>query len=315
MAKYRTNLPQNSNHIFLSDGGLETTMMFDDRFDLPFGEVFVLLDSSEGMRALRDYFRRYAGMARAAGFGFVLESPTWRANRDWGARVGYGENELADINRRAIDLLVEIRDEFETEKTPMVISGNIGPRFDAYFPDQSMTAAEAAAYHAAQIETFAGTEADMVSPFTLTNIPEAIGIAEAAQAADMPVVISFTLETDGCLPAGQTLREAIETVDAVTGTGPAYYMINCAHPIHFEDALEAGEEWVTRLRGLRANASKKSHAELDECGVLDAGDPVDLGNHYRRLKRRLGHINVVGGCCGTDHRHIDEIGKAYSVAA
>ena len=315
MPKYRTNLPQNSDRVFLSDGGLETILIFHDGFDLPYGEAFTLLDSEKGMRRLRDYYRQYATMAARAGVGFILESPTWRANRDWGARVGYDAAALADINRRAIDLMVEIRQEFETEKTPMVISGQVGPRADAYFPETLMTAEEAQDYHTAQIKVFAGTAADLVTAFTLTNTPEAIGFVRAAQAAHIPAAVSFTVETDGRLPTGLALREAIETVDADTGTGPVYYMINCAHPIHFEGALEAGEEWVKRLRGLRANASKKSHAELDECGVLDAGDPVELGNHYRRLKKRLGHINVVGGCCGTDHRHIDEIGKAYSAAA
>ncbi len=315
MAKYRNNLPQHSDRVFLSDGGLETTLMFDDRFDLPFAEVFVLLDSHEGMRTLRDYFRRYAEMARAAGFGFVLESPTWRSNRDWGARLGYSERALAGINRRAIDLLVEIREEFETEASPMVISGCVGPRGDGYDPGDVMTPAEAEDFHARQVGIFAETEADLVSAFTMTNVSEATGFTRAAQAAGIPAVVSFTLETDGCLPTGQTLREAIETVDGATNAGPAYYMINCAHPTHFEGALEAGEAWVKRLRGLRANASKKSHAELDDCGVLDSGDPVDLGHHYRRLRKRLGHVNVVGGCCGTDHRHIEEIGKAYSTAA
>lgn len=315
MAKYRNDLPQNTGRVFLSDGGLETTLIFHDGFDLPFGEAFTLLDRAEGMQTLRAYFRRYAEMARNAGFGFILESPTWRANRDWGARLGYSESALAEINRRAIDLLVEVGKDFETDESPMVISGCIRPRGDGYDPGDEMTATEAESYHGQQIRVLADTEADLVSAFTMTNANEAIGFTRAAQKAGIPAVISFTVETDGCLPTGQSLREAIEEVDAATASGPAYYMINCAHPLHFEDALEAGEAWVKRVRGLRANASKKSHAELDECGVLDAGDPVDLGNHYRRLKQRLGHINVVGGCCGTDHRHVDEIGKAYSEAA
>jgi len=315
MAKYRHDLPQNSGRVFLSDGGLETTLIFHDGFDLPHGEAFTLLDSEKGRATLRHYYRLYASMARAGGLGFILESPTWRANRDWGGRVGYSEAALADINRRAIDLLVRIRDEFETPATPMVISGQIGPRHDAYFPERVMTADEAEAYHAHQIGVFAGTEADMVSAFTVTNVPEATGIVRAAEAAGLPSVISFTVETDGRLPTGQTLGEAIESVDADTGAGPAYYMINCAHPTHFEGALDGEEGWVRRLRGIRANASMLSHAELDECGVLDVGDPADLGRRYGRLRSRFGHVNVVGGCCGTDHRHIEEIGKAYAKAA
>ena len=315
MAKYRHDLPQNSGRVFLSDGGLETTLIFHDGFDLPRFEAFTLLDSDKGMEALRAYYRRYARMARARGVGFLLETPTWRANPEWGAKVGYSEEALADINRRAVDLMLEIRFEYETTQTPMVISGAIGPRGDGYDPGTLMTPDEAEAYHARQIGILAATEADMVTAFTLTNSPEAIGIARAARAAAMPVVISFTLETDGRLPTGQSLGDAIAAVDAATAGGPVYYMINCAHPTHFEDALETAAPWLSRLRGIRANASMLSHAQLDECTTLDAGDPVDLGHRYRRLRARLGHVNVVGGCCGTDHRHIEEIGNAYGKAA
>jgi homocysteine S-methyltransferase len=315
MAKYRHDLPQKSGRVFLSDGGLETTLIFHDGFDLPRFEAFTLLDTDKGMAALRAYYRRYARMARTRGLGFLLETPTWRANRDWGAKIGYSEEALADINRRAIDLMLEMRFEHETTQTPMVISGAIGPRGDGYDPGTLMTPDEAEAYHAWQIGILAETEADMVSAFTLTNTPEAIGIARAARAAAMPAVISFTLETDGRLPTGQSLGDAIDAVDDATAGGPAYYMINCAHPTHFEDALETGAPWLSRLRGIRANASMLSHAELDESTTLDAGDPVDLGRRYSQLRTRLGHVNVVGGCCGTDHRHIEEIGKAYGKAA
>lgn len=315
MAKYRTDLPQNSGRVFLSDGGLETTLVFHEGFDLPAFAAFTLLDDAKGRAALEAYYRRYAGMARAGGVGFILEAPTWRANPDWGGKIGYDRAALADVNRRAIDFMAEIRGTFETPASPMVISGQIGPRGDGYDAGQLMTPDEAEAYHAWQIGIFAETEADMVAAFTLTNIPEAIGITRAAQAAAMPVAISFTLETDGRLPTGDTLAEAVRAVDAATGDGPAYYMINCAHPTHFEGALEAGAPWVGRLRGIRANASTLSHAELDACTELDAGDPVDLGRRYARLRSRFGHVNVIGGCCGTDHRHIEEIGRAYGKAA
>lgn len=315
MAKYRQALPQGTGRVFLSDGGMETTLVFHEGYDLPYFEAFTLLDDAKGIATLRDYYRRYAAMAAEGGLGFIFETPTWRANRDWGAKLGYSQAALADINRRAVDFVRTIRDTFDTPATPMVISGNIGPRGDGYSPGSLMTADEARDYHAWQIDVFAETEADLVSAFTMTNIPEAAGIARAAQAADIPVVISFTLETDGRLPTGHTLKEAIEAVDGATGAGPAYYMINCAHPTHFEDTLESDEPWLQRLRGLRANASMLSHAELDECEVLDVGDPVDLGRRYGRLRSRFGHVNVVGGCCGTDHRHIEEIGKAYGKAA
>ena len=141
----------------------------------------------------------------------------------------------------------------------------------------------------------------------MNYVEEPIGIARAAKAAGMPVVISFTLETDGRLPTGQTLKDAIVEIDAETGKAPAYYMINCAHPTHFEGALEAGEAWIKRLRGLRANASTRSHAELDQATDLDAGNPVELGRQYAELRRKLRHVTVLGGCCGTDFRHVEQI--------
>ena len=307
MPTYRHALPQLSGGLFLTDGGLETTLVFHDKMDLPCFAAFPLLDSQEGRAKLRDYYTLYASVARANGAGFLLESPTWRANRDWGAKLGYAAERLADVNRRSIDLMAELRAKFETGRSPMVISGNIGPRGDGYDPGRKMAADEAEAYHAEQIATFAATEADMVAAFTLNYAEEAIGVARAASKAGMPVAISFTLETDGRLPTGQTLKQAVQEVDDATGSAPAYFMINCAHPTHFADALEPGETWVRRIRGLRANASTRSHAELDQATDLDDGDPYELGLQYRALRRRFPEIAVLGGCCGTDHRHVEAI--------
>jgi S-methylmethionine-dependent homocysteine/selenocysteine methylase len=314
-AKYRERLPQLDGGLFLTDGGLETTLIFHEGFDLPCFAAFVLLDSECGRKALRDYFDRYAPMAIAAGAGFVLEAPTWRANPDWGTKVGYGTEALARNNRAAIALLLELRDRYETAASPMVVSGAIGPRGDGYDPGALMSADEAADYHGFQIGLFRDAGADLVSAFTMTNIGEAQGIALAAKALDMPCVISFTVETDGRLPTGDTLAEAIRCVDAETGNGPAYYMINCAHPTHFDHVLAAGEPWIKRLRGLRANSSRMSHAELDNAPELDIGDPQELGGQYAELRRRFPHINVLGGCCGTDHRHVDCISTACRKAA
>src|SRR5262245_49195032 len=245
-------------------------------------------------------------MARKRGVGFVLESPTWRANADWAAKLGYDSQGLARINRRTIAVMAQMRDQYETAQTPIVISGNIGPRGDGYSPDRIMSEKEAQDYHAAQVEVFAASEADLVSAFTINYVDEAIGVVRAATAAKMPVVISFTVETDGRLPTGQTLKDAITETDAKTESAPAYYMLNCAHPTHFEDVLN-GEPWTERLRGLRANASTRSHAELDAAPDLDAGDPVTLGTQYRDLRKRMPQLTILGGCCGTDHRHVEQI--------
>ena len=310
MARYRNNLPQLSGDFFLTDGGLETTLIFHEGLELPEFAAYDLLKHDDGYEALLKYFRTYAALARDHEVGFILESPTWRTNLDWGTKLGDSNEALAEMNRKAIALLRTVRNEYENDKTPMVISGCVGPRGDGYNPAMLMTEEEAERYHAHQIETFSETDADMVAAITMTHVEEAIGIARAARAAGMPVAISFTVETDGRLPSGQPLKDAIEQVDAATDNMPAYYMINCAHPTHFEDPLAAGEAWTQRIRGLRANASCLSHAELDVAEELDEGNPEELGRQHRTLLDKLNHINVLGGCCGTDHRHVEAICQA-----
>lgn len=311
MARYRANLPQLFDRLFLTDGGLETTLVFHEGFDLPYFAACDLLKNPLGCETLRKYFRGYADLARKYEVGSILESVTWRANPDWGNKLGYSTAELADLNRKAIALLQEVRNECETDKTPIVVSGCIGPRGDGYNPDELMDAAEAQDYHAMQAEALHDADADMISAMTITYPEEAIGITRAAQSVEMPVAISFTVETDGRLPTGQTLQSAIEQADAATDNGPIYYMINCAHPTHFERLLGTGEAWLDRLWGIRANASTKSHAELDEAEELDDGDPADLGDRYGDLKRQLKNLTIIGGCCGTDRRHVEEMCKAF----
>jgi len=312
MGKYRKRLPQTADRLFVTDAGLETELVFHDGRDLPHFAAFDLLKEDGGFERLRAYYLRYAQIAGAHGLGLLLETPTWRASPEWGARLGYDREALADANRRAVSLLLEIRAAFETPATPVVVSGNLGPRGDGYRPDARMSAAEARDYHAWQIGTFAATDADLVSAFTMNYVEEAIGVAAAARDHAMPVVISFTLETDGRLPSGQRLAEAIETTDAATGGHPAYYMINCAHPTHFARTLHEAGAWRERIRGLRANASRRSHAELDASSELDDGDPEELGSQYRALRPLLPRLTVVGGCCGTDHRHVGSICRALA---
>jgi S-methylmethionine-dependent homocysteine/selenocysteine methylase len=312
--KYRHRLPQLEDRRFLTDGGLETTLIFHEGWDLPVFDAFSLLESEDGRAALRAYFDRYLPLAIKQDMGFVLESPTWRANPDWAAKIGVGLDALAKLNHAAIDLMREVRDAYETKDTPIVISGCIGPRGDGYDPGKIMSAEEAETYHAWQVGVLRDAGADFVSAFTMNNIPEALGVTRAAQTAGIPCVISFTVETDGRLPTGHSLADAIQAVDAETGRAPAYYMINCAHPTHFDQVLEGGA-WVKRLRGLRANSSRRSHEELDNATELDAGNPEELGSQYRDLLGRFPHINVLGGCCGTDHRHVECISLACRTGA
>ena len=310
MARYRERLPQLDGDLFLTDGGIETTLIFNDCFELPHFAAFDLLKHRDGQAALRKYFRTYAVIARQYSVGFVLESATWRASPDWAVKLGYSRDELRAANRQAVAMLHEIREEFDSEGTPMVISGCIGPRGDGYNPASFMNEAEAENYHRFQAEVFGDADADMITAITMTYPEEAIGVVRAGQEVGMPVVISFTVETDGRLPNGQSLRDAMAQVDSATGQGPVYYMINCAHPSHFDHMLDGAGSWRSRIRGLRANASTKSHKELDEATTLDAGDPVDLAHRYRALKTTLTELTVVGGCCGTDQRHVEAICQA-----
>jgi len=309
-AKYRSRLPQLSERLFLTDGGIETTLIFHEGLTLPDFAAFDLLKTVEGTAALRKYFRTYIDIAKRFGTGLILESATWRANTDWGTRLGYSPQALADSNRQAIRLLEDIRAESETAASPIVISGCVGPRGDGYVPASAMSEADAQAYHHDQIHAFASTAADMVSAITMNYVAEAVGAVRAARASDMPVAISFTVETDGRLPTGQSLRSAIEEVDAKTDRYAAYYAIYCAHPTHFEDILAESGDWIGRIRAVRANASRQSHAELNESTQLDPGNPAELGGDYARLMSRLPRLNVMGGCCGTDHRHITCIAEA-----
>ena len=311
MAKYRHTLPQMHGGLFLSDGGLETSLIYHEGLDLPYFAAFPLLKHEEGRAALTRYFRDFLDVARAQNLGFILDTATWRANPDWAAKLDIGPAELDAINRDAVDFAASLRNEFEAEDArPVVVNGVIGPRGDGYVVGHAMSAEEAKAYHSRQVESFRAAGADMVSAITMNYLEEGLGIALAAKAAGMPVVISFTVETDGRLPSGMEIGEAIETVDRVTGRYPIYFMINCAHPSHFDRALNENAAWLKRIQGVRANASEKSHAELDAATTLDAGDPADLGQRYRALRRSLPAMNVLGGCCGTDHRHIAAIAEA-----
>jgi len=311
--RYRDRLPQLDGRLFVTDGGLETTLIFHDGYDLPEFAAADLLRSEEGTEALRSYYVRYAELARELGLGFVLESPTWRASPGWAARLGYSVAELDGLNRASIALMEEIRDRYETPETPFVISGCVGPQGDGYAPDELLSTEAAERYHSVQIATFAETAADLVTAITMTYANEAIGILRASSKAGLPAAISFTVETDGRLPSGQALGEAIDHVDRETEHAAAYFMINCAHPTHFEHIFEPDAPWAARVRGVRANASTKSHAELNEAETLDDGDPDDLARRHDSLRRGLPTLSVVGGCCGTDHRHVAAICRTLLV--
>jgi len=306
-------LPQLAGGMFLTDSGMETTLVFHEGMELPYFASFTLLNSEDGRKWVRGYYERHLQLAQDARAGFILDTPTWRANADWGAKLGLTQENLAALNAGAVTMMKEVRARHAGSVSPIVISGNIGPRGDGYVPGEMMSADEAEAYHRPQIETFAKAGVDMTSALTLSYVAEAIGIVRAAVKAGVASVISFTLETDGRLPSGQSLADAVKEADAATDAGAAYYMINCAHPDHFESVF-TGAAWEQRIRGVRANASRRSHAELNDATELDAGNPEELAAQYAALLVRMPHVNVLGGCCGTDHRHVAAIGHACCMA-
>jgi homocysteine S-methyltransferase len=309
------SLPQTSgDRLFLADGGLETDLIFTRGVDLPLFASFPLLDTDDGRAALRDYFEPFLALAEEQGAGFVLDTATWRANADWGPQLGYERADLERVNRDAVAFALELRDGAGDGPAPIVVNGVIGPRGDGYVAGDQMTAVEAEAYHALQADAFAAAGADMLTAVTMTYAEEAIGIARAAAAAGLPCAISFTVETDGRLPSGQPLGGAIAAVEAATNAGPAYYMVNCAHPTHFAHVVADLGDLAGRIGGLRVNASSKSHAELDEATELDAGDPEALEREHAALLAHLPNACVLGGCCGTDARHVAAAGAAWAAA-
>lgn len=303
-------LPHQTSRQFITDGGMETYLIFDREVDLPEFASFPLIDSDAGRTELRDYFEPYLAVAKEQEAGFILETPTWRANPDWATKLGYDTEVLARVNTESARFTREIGEASGLDH--WVVSGAMGPRGDGYVVSDVMSAAEAFAYHRPQIAALAAGGVDLVTPMTITYAMEATGLAMAAQDVGIPAVIAFTLETDGQLPDGSALGDAIEAVDVAAPGAVAYFMINCAHPTHFAETLPAEAAWLSRIKGIRANASTRSHAELDEATELDSGDPRDLADRYRDLQQRLPELSVFGGCCGTDSRHVAAIGVAVA---
>ena len=291
---------------FIADGGLETSLIFLQGLELPHFAAFPLIDDEAGRSALAEYYAPYLLLAGERQLGLVLDTPTWRANPDWASLVGYDRDALDRVNRDAVAFVRRLAE--GTDIGCVLINGAVGPRGDGYVVGATMNVTEAANYHALQVRALAEAGVDLVTATTMNYVEEALGVARACEAAGVPFAIGFTVETDGRLPSGQTLRSAIEAVDAQAS--PEYFMVNCAHPTHFSHVLDEGGEWLARIVVVRANASTMSHAELDEAEHLDRGDIPGLFDEYVSLGRVLPELRVVGGCCGTDHEHVAAISRA-----
>jgi homocysteine S-methyltransferase len=305
----RTQWPTNGTTV-VTDAGLETWLLFQRGVELPAFAAYPLAGTSTGRALLSEYLQHYAAIASSIGAAPVLDAPTWRANPDWAKVLGHDLDALGSLIDACIEVVADVRSTWRGNQ-PFLINGPVGPRGDGYHVENSMTPEAAAEYHAFQVSRMANAGVDVMTALTMGYVGEAAGIALAARAADVPAVVSFTLETDGRLPTGMPLGEAIEATDAATGAYPLHYMINCAHPTHFDHVIDTAASWTHRIGGIRANASALSHAELDEMVELDEGDPDDLARRYVALRDYLPNLHAVGGCCGTDHRHVAAIAKAW----
>ena len=308
MGRFKGDLPQMDGGVYLTDCGIETYIMYKKGFALPNFSLFHLLNDEDAAREIQAYLQRLLAVAERNDVGMILCGPLYRASRDWGELLGYTPERLADVNHRCIEMFEALARDSELARRRIVFSGVVGPRGDAYKLNRTITAQEAEDYHSEQIVTLERAGADMITGLTLNNTDEAIGITRAAEAAGLPAVISFTLNGEGRLQSGCSLKDAIESVDAATGAAPAYYMINCTHPADFAPAFEPGD-WTVRLRGVRPNASSLAKGVLCQLGHLEEGDPEELGRQMGEMARRYPHFNVWGGCCGTDDVHLEEICK------
>ena len=296
---------------WVTDGGLETDLIFHRGVDLPHFAAYPLLDTPEGRSLLTDYYTAYAEVARRAGAGLLLETPTWRANPDWIAAVGGPADDVRRVNVESVVFLAALGEslaaagvlptDIDDQYGGFRVCGAIGPRGDGYVPGETTSADEFAAYHSSQVAAFAESGAARVTAYTLTTVSEAVGVVQAARVHDVDVSVSFTVETDGRLPDGTPLGEAVASL--WDQAAPDGFLVNCAHPSHVARALD-DDTWTDRVTGLRVNASRQSHAELDAAEELDEGDIPELVREHDVLAARLPNVDVVGGCCGTDARHV-----------
>ena len=303
-------MPHMGRDLYLSYVGAETDIIFNKGIDLPGFASYPLLETDKGKEILRGYYSNLIELARKHGVGVILDSATWVANRDRGAQISQSRQSLERLNIEAIDIIAQMRKQYDD--VSIILCAQVGPRGDGYAPTDLMTAQEAENYHSEQIETLSRSDADFICGSTICYPEEAIGMVRSARRFGKAIAISFTVETDGCLPTGISLKDAIMAVDEATNAAAIYFMVNCAHPDHFSGVL-VDEPWLQRVKGFVANASRCSHAELDEAETLDDGDPLELGVQLAGLRRKFPHISILGGCCGTDMRHMENIAEQAQI--
>ena len=301
--------PRLKGKFYLTEGGTETEVLYKHGFDLPEFAMFPLLDDPEATAVIRQMYRRYFAVAEEHGAGLLLIGHDYRASPDWGAKLGYSPEGLAEMQRKAMAFLDDLRRDYAGRVGDVYIAGCLGPRGDAYGTGGAITEDEAEAYHSVQLRTLKETPADMAIALTFNNIPEAIGAVRAAQALDMPIGVSLTLTAEGRLRSGPTLREAVETIDAGTDGAATWFGTNCEHPLEWADALADAGPWLERMRYFRPNAARMEKLALCTLGHLEDGDPEELGSQMGALAAALPRADILGGCCGTDERHLGAVAR------
>ncbi|PMG07031.1 homocysteine methyltransferase [Vibrio breoganii] len=306
MVNHRRHLIADMTIPTLCYTGIDTELLFTHNQPLPGYASYPLLAKSSTRAIIEKMYIDLIALAKRYQTAVILDAMTWIASSQRGAMIGLNEHQLRDFNLDAIDLMAQVRD--RCGDLPTLLSAQIGPREDGYQANNQMSANESLGYHSTQIDTYKLTKADFITASTLSYPEEAAGIVLAAKSANIPVVVSFTVELDGNLPNGESLEDAIAKVDGLTKRYASYFMINCAHPSHFSHSFTQ-QPWEQRIKGIVVNASKCSHAELDRCETLDSGDPFTLGKEVAEICRQNTQISVVGGCCGTNLDHLEQIMK------
>ena len=299
-------LPRVDGTYYLTEGGIETEIMYKYGFELPHFAMFPLLDNPEALTAMKGIWQRSLRAAADNGFNAIMNGVDYRASPDWGALLGYTPDGLASMQMRAIDFLRDVARDFEQDIDTIIISGTIGPRGDAYSRNETITADVAEEYHSVQLATLKKAGVDMAWAMTFNNIPEAVGTIRAAENTGIPIAMGLSLDSSSRLNSGPSMAEAVPEIDAQTNSAAAFFGLNCSHPLEFEPALDGGE-WMKRLRSIRPNASPMDKIALCKIGHLEDGDPDELAQQMLDVARRMPHMDIFGGCCGTDERHLSKI--------
>ncbi len=259
---------------------------------------------------LEGLFRQYMDIGQKYDLPMIFCTPTWRANPERLAKAGIGMVE--QVNNDSFSFVDKIRKSYGEYSSKIFIGGLMGCKGDSYRPKEALEKNEATAFHRIQAKALADSGCDFLYAATQPAISEAVGIAAAMAECDVPYVISFLIMPDGKLLDGITLSEAIEQIDDKISPRPSFYMVNCVHPLVFKQALSKSfnetENLRSRLIGLQANSSTKSPEELENLPYLDTTEPVEFSEYMLQLHKRFG-IKILGGCCGTDNRHIEEIAR------